>query len=88
MKPLNRPFAAALLLSAALNPAWIPQATAAPALSSTSSPTTANASLSLTQILSAPFDSDMAGLSMPVKYGLLLVGLSLIEKLSRQRRGR
>jgi hypothetical protein len=90
MKPLRHPFAVALVLAAALNVFLLPAAhAAAPATSSVTGTTLrADTPQGFAQFLDNPFSSDLNGLSTPVKYGLLLVGLSLIEKLSRQPRGR
>lgn len=86
MKPLNHHVAAVLLMAAALTqPALMQQAHAATPTAPTST-LRAEASPGFSQIMTMPFDSELPQLSTPVKYGLLLIGLSLMEKLSRRTR--
>ncbi|RZK99962.1 MAG: hypothetical protein EOP36_17495 [Rubrivivax sp.] len=89
MKPLHHPVAVALILAATLSPAWMSHARGATqGTSSTASGTLrAEAPQSFTQFADKPFGGELPELSTPVKYGLLLIGLSLIEKLSRRPRG-
>ncbi|MGH6648678.1 hypothetical protein [Aquabacterium sp.] len=89
MKPINHHFALAVILAATLSPALMPQASAATPVTSTMASGTlpAEASAGFTQFLDNPLSGDLAELSTPFKYGLLLIGLSLIEKLSRKPRG-
>ena len=89
MKPINHHIAAALLLGATLSPTLMPQASAAAptthAIAGSALPAATPPGFG--QFLDNPFGSELPELSNPVKYGLLLIGLSLIEKLSRKPRG-